>query len=369
MKEPIGIYLHIPFCRRKCAYCDFFSGTGDEAAFDRYTDTLEARIRYWGNAAAEPVASIYFGGGTPSILGTERLCRLLNAVQTSFDVCADAEITFEANPESGKALDFEKLRAQGFNRLSVGLQTAVSREITTLGRIHTPDEAALTVSRARQAGFDNISLDLMMGIPDQTVASLRQSIDFCIGCGVRHISSYLLKIEEGTRFYSIKEQLNLPDEDEQARLYLFAADYLEKNGFPQYEISNFAQKGYESRHNTLYWRCGEYIGIGPAAYSFYRGKRFHYGRSLSDFAENRIVEDGDGGDCEEYVMLALRLRAGLVFEDYERRYGRELSPALLKKLGQFQRAGFLELDRRHVSLTPKGFLVSNSLLAEILDLL
>ena len=366
MSHSIGLYLHIPFCKRKCAYCDFFSGTGTQADFDVYTNVLTEKLHYWGQQAQEPVGSVYFGGGTPSVLGTERLCALIGAVKRAFSVKDNAEITLEVNPESGKALDFDALRQTGFNRVSVGMQSAIAREINILGRIHTPEEAAYTVKKAQAAGFDNTSLDLMMGIPLQTKDSLRQSVDFCAACGVQHISSYILKIEEGTPFYSKRELLNLPDEDEQAELYLFVVEYLNSLGYVQYEISNFAKPGFESRHNTLYWRCGEYIGIGPAAHSFYHGRRFHYPRSMQAFGGNQLTGDGAGGDAEEYVMLALRLREGLVFADYERRFGQPLPTLTCQKIEKYAKSGLMEADGRHACFTPKGFLVSNSILADLI---
>ena len=366
MSHSIGLYLHIPFCKRKCAYCDFFSGTGTQADFDIYTNVLTEKLHYWGQQAQEPVGSVYFGGGTPSVLGTERLCALLGAVKRAFSVKDNAEITLEVNPESGKSLDFDALRQAGFDRVSVGMQSAIAREINILGRLHTPEEAAYTVRKAQAAGFDNTSLDLMLGIPLQTKDSLRQSIAFCADCGVRHISSYILKIEEGTPFYSNKELLNLPDEDEQAELYLFAVDCLSRLGYAQYEISNFAQPGFESRHNTLYWRCGAYIGIGPAAHSFYHGKRFHYARSMQAFCNDLLTDDGSGGDSEEYIMLALRLCEGLVFADYEQRFQKPLPAELHRKIEKYVKLGLMEADGQHACFTPKGFLVSNTILADLL---
>ena len=366
MSHSIGLYLHIPFCRRKCAYCDFFSGTGTQADFDVYTNVLTEKLHYWGQQAQEPVGSVYFGGGTPSVLGTERLCALLGAVKRAFSVEDNAEITLEVNPESGKSLDFDALRQAGFDRVSVGMQSAIAREINILGRLHTPEEAAYTVRKAQAAGFDNTSLDLMLGIPLQTKDSLRQSIAFCADCGVRHISSYILKIEEGTPFYSNKGLLNLPDEDEQAELYLFAVDCLSRLGYAQYEISNFAQPGFESRHNTLYWRCGAYIGIGPAAHSFYHGKRFHYARSMQAFCNDLLTDDGSGGDSEEYIMLALRLCEGLVFADYEQRFQKPLPAELHRKIEKYVKLGLMEADGQHACFTPKGFLVSNMILTDLL---
>ena len=365
MNNTIGLYIHIPFCKKKCAYCDFFSGASSKAERERYVLGVQDKIMYWGEKANEKVGSVYFGGGTPSVLGTEPLCGLLNSVKKAFNLADNAEITLEVNPESGQSLDFDKLRLTGFNRLSIGLQSSNQKELETLGRIHTAVEAALTVSRAQQAGFENISLDLMLAVPYQTKQSLKESIGFCADLGVTHISSYLLKIEEGTRFYSLKESLPLPDEDEQADIYLYAVEQLEKHGYHQYEISNFAKPSYESRHNTLYWKCGEYIGIGPSAHSFYNGRRFYYPRDMEKFYLGMTVDDGEGGGEDEFIMLALRLKSGLIFSEYEQKYGKPLSPAAMQTIKRFSQAGLMELKAESASLTPKGFLVSNAIIAEI----
>ncbi len=366
MSDNIGVYIHIPFCRSKCYYCDFFSEKAKEEDFDKYTALLKERIKYWGNISKETVSSVYIGGGTPSILGAERLCDILTAVEKSFKVSSEAEITVEVNPESGKSLDFNKLRKVGFNRISIGMQSSHESELKALGRIHSPEDVRITVKAAKDGRFKNISLDIMMGIPNQTLTSLKKSIDFCAFCGVTHVSSYILKIEPGTKLYSEKEKLSLPSEDETAELYLSAVDYLERLGYNQYEISNFAVPTFESRHNTLYWKCGEYIGIGPSAHSFYKGKRFHYERDTKQFAKNITVEDGTGGNEEEFIMLSLRLKTGLVFKEYEERYNKVLSPVFKSKIKKYTETGFLEGDDNHVCFTPKGFLVSNSIICDLI---
>lgn len=366
MNDLFGIYIHVPFCRSKCPYCDFFSGKGSEAQYDAYTNATVNTIAYWSRKTDKPVTSIYFGGGTPSVLGAMRLSRLLYAVKEHFHVTEEAEITVEVNPDSGKTLDFTMLRNAGVNRISVGLQSAVAREIQTLGRIHTPQDAQLTVKRAQNAGIQNVSLDLMMGIPYQTADSLKQCIRFCADCGVTHISSYILKIEKGTVFEQKSASLPLPDEDTQASLYLEAVAYLEKLGYHQYEISNFSQPGFESRHNTCYWKCCEYIGIGPSAHSFFNGKRFYYPRSLDDYYQNKITDDGTGGSEEEFIMLSLRLKSGLRFEEYQKRFQKNFPKEKLQRIKTYCKAGYMELTSEHAGLTPKGFLISNAIISELI---
>ena len=365
MDKTIGLYIHIPFCKKKCAYCDFFSGASDISEREQYVRELQSKIKLWGETANEKISSVYFGGGTPSVLGTEPLCELLNSIKREFCLSENTEITLEVNPESGRSLDFDKLKQTGFNRLSIGLQSSNPTELKALGRIHTAGDAALTVERARHAGFDNLSLDLMLAIPYQTKASLKESIEFCAKLGVTHISSYLLKIEEGTRFYSLKESFPFPDEDEQAELYLYAVGLLEQLGYRQYEVSNFAKPSFESRHNTLYWKCGEYIGIGPSAHSFYHGRRFYYPRDTKQFYLGKTVDDGAGGGEDEFIMLALRLKPGLIFSEYRQKFGKPLSPDAMQKIKLFAKAGLAELTDESASLTPKGFLVSNAIIAEI----
>ena len=367
MADLFGLYLHIPFCKNKCPYCDFFSRKGCESDFDNYCADLINKIKFWSKKTNRSVSTVYFGGGTPSVLGTERLCSLLGQIKNCFSVEHNAEITVEVNPDTGKSLDFSMLKEAGFNRVSIGFQSAVESELKALGRIHDVDDARLTVQNAQAAGIDNLSLDLMMGIPLQTADSLKESIDFCASLGVKHISSYLLKIEEGTRFFEQRDSLLIADSDEQADLYLFAVDYLESLGYHQYEISNFAKSGYKSRHNCGYWKCREYIGIGTSAHSFFDGKRFYYGRSTKDFADNILHDDGNGGSEEEYIMLTLRLKEGLCFSEFRERFQKEFSPLLLKKAEKYVRLGLMEIDKHHICFTIQGFLISNPILGDLLS--
>lgn len=366
MSETLSLYLHTPFCKSKCPYCDFFSGRGSAAEYDAYTAQLQEKICDWAGKTGKAAATVYFGGGTPSVLGTERLCAILMTVKDSFSVNNDAEITLEVNPESGKSLDFFALRRAGFNRLSVGLQSADEAELEQLGRIHSPEDVRLTVMNAQAAGFGNISLDLMLGIPLQTKDSLRRSIEFCAALGVQHISSYLLKIERGTPFAERQSLPALPDEDEQGDLYLFAVETLAQAGYAQYEVSNFAKPGFESRHNSAYWQLKDYIGVGPSAHSFYAGKRFYYPRSMEAFVRNQVIDDGAGGDEEEYIMLSLRLTSGLQYDSYEQRYGHPLPSRTMKKIADFEALGYMKTDGSRAWLTPEGFLISNYIISELM---
>lgn len=366
MSKSIGLYLHIPFCKSKCPYCDFYSTRAGEYEYNDYVIALKKKLKYWSNHFNGTVKTVYIGGGTPSVLGAKRLCDILSSVKENFTLESNAEITVEVNPDSGKKLDFALMKNTGFNRLSIGMQSAVPAELKKLGRIHTAEDAKHTAELAQAAGITNISLDLMTGIPLQTKETLKQSVDFCAQCGVTHISSYILKIEENTKFAQIESKLNLPCDDEQAELYLYTVELLEQYGYMQYEISNFAKKGFESRHNSSYWECGEYIGIGPSAHSFFNGKRFFYDRSIENFKANKIINDGEGGTAEEYIMLSLRLKKGLDTEEYAKKYGTPLPQSFFKKTDLYVKNGFMEQNGTSFSFTPKGFLVSNTILADLI---
>lgn len=366
MNNTIGLYIHIPFCKNKCPYCDFYSIYSEKSRQEDYVSALLDKISFWASQTGKKAETVYFGGGTPSILGSSALCRILKRIYQDFSVSSNAEITVEINPESGKKLNFEKLYSAGFNRLSIGLQSANKKELELLGRIHSLADVKETLSHAKQAGFENCSLDLMLGIPAQTKESLKQSIEFCTACGVKHVSAYILKIEKGTDFYKNARFMKIPDEDTQADLYLFACEQLEKNGFQQYEISNFAQKGFAGRHNLKYWMDEEYIGIGASAHSFFNGKRFHYSRSIPDFKDNQYIYDGTGGDENEFIMLNLRLIRGLRYAEYQERFGKKLPSSLLCKAKKFEKLGLLNINEQGIQLTRNGFLLSNTILSEFI---
>lgn len=359
-----GVYIHIPFCAEKCPYCDFFSVKSTEKEIDRYVSALINKIESWGERIRRKADTLYFGGGTPSCMGAERLVSVANSAKLSFCL-ENAEITAEVNP-SKNDFDFYTLRKNGFNRISLGLQSANDNELKMLGRIHTVQQVEHCLKNAKNAGFDNISLDLMLAIPLQTKESLERSIEFCAKQDVQHISAYMLKIENGTPFAGKKDLLDLPDDDEQAEMYLFACEKLNEYGYHQYEISNFSKKGFESRHNLKYWNDDEYIGIGPSAHSFINGKRFYFPRSFDDFFNGVVIDDGSGGYEEEYVMLRLRLSDGINNREYKERFGRDIPQKYFLKAKKFEGTGYIITDNESIKLTSKGFIVSNAIISEIL---
>lgn len=363
--KKIGLYIHIPFCKSKCPYCDFFSIKMNDEEMNRYVDKVIERFDKYCNDNIV-LDTVYFGGGTPSTLGTERIAKILNAINDKFTVDKNAEITMEMNPTSKELIDFTVLKECGLNRLSIGMQSAVESEMKLLGRTHSQEDVINTVNQAKKSGIDNISLDLIIGVPTQTKESLKYSMDFCKSLGVKHISAYILKIEEGTKFYTIKDSLNMPSDDEQAEMYMYVSEYLESIGYNQYEISNYSLEGFESKHNTKYWRCEEYIGIGPSAHSFYNGERFYYNRSFGEFYNDKTNFDCIGGTEEEFIMLNLRLKRGLIFKEYEEKYNKKFPEEIIKKAKILEKAGLLTVDKEKVSLNRKGYLVSNAIICELI---
>lgn len=328
---------------------------------DTYTDAICSSIAlapYEGKAD-----TLYFGGGTPILLGEKRLAKILSAAVKHFGL-EGAEITVEANPYSTLKHTLSSLYTSGVNRISFGLQSAVDSQLKLLSRNHTAKEAAQAVQDAQQVGYKNISLDLMLGVPDQTLADAVYSVQFCADLGVSHVSAYILKLEENTPFGKRYHEDDF-DEELQAELYLTTASALEEQGFIQYEISNFSKQGAESKHNLKYWRCEEYLGLGPSAYSYMQGRRFSFPRDIQGFisAKNPFSitsDDGIGGDFEEYAMLRLRLKEGLHFAEIERLYG--VSKETLLARGKRFPEGLLEIDEHHLALTREGFLLSNGII-------
>lgn len=367
MNNKLGLYLHVPFCDSKCAYCDFYSYRADVLLYERYTDTLCEHIRLAGERLKRQVDTLYFGGGTPSLLGGERIKRLVDTVRASFKGEID-EITVECNPADDLKADFELMKKAGVDRISLGVQSGIDSELKALSRRHSVSDVIRTVNAAKAAGIHNISLDLMLGIPHQTMESLKASLDFLLSLEPTHLSCYMLKIEPDTPFgRSDIKTLDLPDEDTVSDMYLFTSEYLQKHGFEHYEISNFAKNGFRSKHNTRYWLCEEYLGLGPAAYSYVNGQRFSFDRNCEQYlTAPHISPDGEGGDFSEFCMLGLRLKEGLNFSELERRFGAEPTELLKTKAEKFRNTGLVNLTDRNLCLTVQGFLVSNAVIGELL---
>lgn len=376
-KTPLGIYIHIPFCRSKCDYCDFYSVTDRDARlWDDYLDAVCQHIREAGTLApGYLVDTVYFGGGTPSLFGAERLAHILRTVRKYFDVASSAEITFEANPDSITDRLLRKLRNEGFNRVSLGVQCDSDEILKKLGRPHDYQQAVTAVKQIRKAGFRNLSLDLMFGLPGQTREGWEATLKNVLSLTPEHISCYGLKVEEGTPLHEYRDLCNLADDDTQADMYLAAVRILRDYGYRQYEISNFCKRGILSRHNVKYWTGGEYLGFGPNASSDFAGRRFSMIRDLRGYIDG-ILEGGqvvtdvqeipDWERAGEYVMLRLRTSAGLKPQEYESLYKLPFAP-LEKKLLTFGQQGLAQktFDGRW-HLTPEGYLLSNTIISDLL---
>ncbi len=359
-----GIYIHIPFCLTKCPYCDFFSMRADDEKKDKYLDALKKEILFHENISAD---TIYLGGGTPSVFGKDRLKEIITLAKKQFDF-SDGEITVEINPSSCDEELIKALHESGVNRISMGLQSAVNEERKILGRHSDLPKIKEIISLCKKHSIENISLDVMLGVPEQTTESLLKTLGFVVNSGATHISAYILKIEENTLFFRRQNTLNLPDEDTVCDMYETVCDFLEKNNFRQYEISNFSKPGFESRHNLKYWNSEEYLGLGVAAHSFMNDKRFYHERNFEEYLKNPrlYIPDGDGGSFEEFAMLKLRLADGLNKEETLQKFGEEKFAELLGKSSKFIKMNLMAFDSENLKFTRQGFLLSNTILSEIL---
>ncbi len=350
MNNPIGLYIHIPFCRRKCLYCDFYSVAISDGFAEEYTRAVVRNLRHYGSE----FDTVYFGGGTPILLADK-----LHAMLKAANIAENAEITAECNPCEMTEQALTALLTAGVNRISVGVQSFCDNELEALGRRHDSETAIEAIQRAKRLGFDNISADLMLGIPQQNTASLNGTLEIMTMLPVTHISAYLLKIEPSTPFG--KNPPEAPDEDMTADMYLQTVNTLARSGFHQYEISNFAKKDSECRHNLKYWRREEYLGIGPAAHSFVDGRRFAVERNLEEFlsspAQKELDTDSSPDEYEERVMLGLRLSEGIPQELYQPiAEGLRLIPK-----------NYYEIKDGRLSLTAEGFLLSNEIISLLLS--
>ena len=376
-KTPLGIYIHVPFCRSKCQYCDFYSlTTKDDHLLDGYLDAVCTHIKEAGMLApGYCVDTIYFGGGTPSFFGADGMATILTAIRRNFDVTNSAEITFEANPDSVSPKLLRRLHSEGFNRVSLGIQCDDDDILDKIGRPHNYEQAVQAVQRIRKAGFRNLSLDLIYGLPNQTRQGWEETLHHVLKLEPEHISCYGLKVEPGTPLYRCREFSNLPDDDAQADMYLTAVEILRSKGYRQYEISNFCKRGMESRHNLKYWTGGEYLGFGPDASSDFAGKRFTMIRDLRGYIDGvlnggqviaELQEVPPRERAGEYLMMRLRTTIGIQAEEYEKQYLLPFAPLdeALERCRQYGHA--LKMEGGRWRLTPEGFLISNSIISDLL---
>ncbi len=380
-KKKLGLYLHIPFCEKKCAYCDFYSfKCPNKDLAKSYTSALRIQIEdYKRDLAGYEVDTVFIGGGTPSTLDSSLLSSIIDTANRNLDIKRDAEFTIEVNPATVDKKTLKKYRRMGINRLSIGLQSIHRNELSELGRIHTLEDFNECYRAARDAGFDNISIDLMYGIPHQTKDSFAKTLDYVTGLAPEHISLYALKIEEGTPFFERRDTLPLPDEDTEYEMYLSAIELLESRGYEHYEISNFARPGYRCRHNLKYWNCDEYLGLGAAAHSYLGERRFAVVRDIVKYIDgieivnnniNIYSENSEISMFErmsEYIMLRMRLSDGVSAAKFNRRFGFDFEENYGAKLREYIDGGFVKFNGGTYSFTPKGMYVSNYILSSVLD--
>ena len=379
MDRDFEIYVHIPFCVRKCGYCAFLSAPSDTETRKSYTRTLLREIRL---AAAqmtgeEQAVSVFFGGGTPSLLPAEQIAEIMRELKASFRIRKDAEISIEANPGT---LSREKLgiyRECGINRLSMGLQSPAEEELKCLGRIHDYGQFLESFRAARSEGFDNINVDLMYAIPGQTAEGWRNNLNIVGSLGPEHISAYGLMIEEGTPFHKLaeEEKLPLPDEEEEYRMYEDTAQVLSAFGYRQYEISNYALPGRECRHNIGYWTRRDYLGLGIGAASLFRGERFSNTSSLEEYLREagnpeRIRRERVSLDrkdeIEEFMFLGLRMTEGISKTEFRDKFGTSVETVYQAVLDRYISAGLLEDKEERIFLTRPGIHISNTVMADFL---
>lgn len=403
MKRELELYIHIPFCLKKCAYCDFLSGSAPRETIDRYVTALTAEIRQYRKLAEDyRVTTIFFGGGTPSILSGGQMKEIFDALRDVFDIETDAEITMEANPGTVTEENLLAYRACGINRISFGLQSVNDEELKLLGRVHTMRQFEESYDLARKAGFHNINIDLISAIPGQTVTSWERTLDTVIRMNPEHISAYSLIIEEGTPFYEIygegaKEEQGsrcekclsgdrrerdtdknfpkLPDEEEERRMYEVTAEKLEEAGYLQYEVSNYAKPGYACRHNKGYWQRVEYLGIGTGAASLIENERYQHisdtdlyiraNGNLDQIEEEREKLDWNA-QVEETMFLGLRMKEGVNKNKFREQYHREMQEVYGEVLGKLKAEGLLCEEEERICLTKRGNDLSNYVLAQFL---
>lgn len=380
-ERKLGIYIHIPFCAKKCRYCDFYSlEVQNMALYERYINALLGHMRSYESVREKYVTdTVFIGGGTPTLLPSDYIAKLLKEVRHSFHLIPSAEITMECNPATIDFQTLKKLRKLGVNRLSIGLQSANDSELAWLGRIHKRSDFEKTYLDARKAGFSNINVDVMYGIPHQTLASFRNTMQYVCSLKPDHVSMYSLKIEDGTPFSRMdRASLALPDENAEFEFYTQGISCLRASGIYQYEISNFARPGKQSRHNLKYWKNKEYLGFGPAAFSYFGDERFGYTRNIEAYvranedpnAEVNIIEERERiipeEKLSEYIMLRLRLAEGIHLEEFYKIFGYDFEKENIKKLIPIYRSGLAEKVKGRLRLTPKGMFISNYLISELL---
>ncbi len=366
--KPIGLYVHIPFCIKKCNYCDFASFSLSNDIKERYIDALCREASFYKDRNLH-VDTVFFGGGTPSLLEPCQLERIMAALRSAFFIEQWAEISAEVNPATLTDKKADAFLSAGFNRFSIGVQSICENELKILGRIHNFEDFYSTYKMLRSHGAGNIGVDLMFGIPEQTMQSFTNTLDKIVSLSPEHISVYGLMIEEGTPFFGLKDILPLPDEDAEREMYFAAAQKLADAGYSHYEISNFARPGYESRHNLKYWNLNEYLGLGLAAHSYLDREHFSNPDAIEDYLLGKTLPrelTSSSDERFEYAMLRLRTKDGIDLSEYRRRFDEDFLVERDEKISFYEKHGFIKKRDGKIALTEEGFYVSNSILSDLL---
>ena len=371
MADDLSLYIHIPFCKRKCLYCDFPSWGGHESHFEKYVKSLKCEIEALGKEhSGRNIDTIFIGGGTPTVLSERLLSEICESVFNNFSVNKNAEFTCEANPGTVDGRKLTEMNKMGINRLSFGVQAWQNGILESLGRIHNHEAVVKNIYEAREAGFKNINCDVMFSLPKQTMEDWLETLEKITSFNIEHISAYSLIVEDGTPFKKMYDEgkLSLPDEETDRQMYHIANEFLADKGFMRYEISNFAKKGYESRHNITYWDTREYIGAGLGSHSYIDGKRFHntyemdkyiaYGGSSENIKEDIEVLSEDV-KMEEFMFMGLRMARGIEKEEFKRRFNVSLESVYKNEIEELKGQMLLEEKNGFLFLTDQGIDISN----------
>ncbi len=385
---PIGLYIHIPFCRQKCLYCDFVSyATDDTSIMHRYVKALQNELSIWGARSSESsIQTIFIGGGTPSVLPVGLISCILNTVYDSFDISSNAEITIEANPNTLTPERLKEYSDSGINRISLGVQSANDRILKRIGRIHTFDEAVTTFNLARTYGFHNINIDIMYGLPGQSIDDYIATIDQIASLSPEHISSYSLILEPETPLHVLvnngkRIEYTLPNEDDEYGMHIRGADHLKSFGYKRYEISNYAKPGFECRHNINYWKNGAYIGVGTAAHSAYHDNNAAWVRSCNTDSIERYIDALENSmlpikntdyiplheEMFETLMVGFRMTRGISDADFTARFNISVFDAYPNSINTLKALDYIKTDEIGITMTPRGFDMLNSALLVFLD--
>lgn len=372
--KPIAIYIHVPFCVRKCAYCDFASFAGRQDVWKDYFDALLGEIDSWKDELrTREVRSVFFGGGTPSLVSAAYIAAVLEQLRRYAAFSAGCEITLEANPGTLTPEKLALYREAGINRISIGVQSFDGGLLKSLGRIHTPEEAEAAVAMAKEAGFDNISIDLMYALPGQTVAQWLETLKKAVSLPLRHISAYSLIVEEGTEMHRRVEagEAAIPDDDSVNEMQRMAVDFLGKHGFERYEISNYARPGFASRHNITYWEVEDYLGLGCAAHSLVENVRFanppELGRYLAGERRLNCEERSVSDRMEEHIMLETRMVRGLNLSRWRQVFGEDFLEKRRRAIRKLENYGLIEIENGFLRLTAMGLELQDSVVLELLE--